>query len=217
MPERLLPSNGARNAGGTPPESAASTMVWRSSRSNFSVPLLATQIGDSDGFQFATRNDILTLSDGAAVAVTAPNTATSSNYSGLPMQNQSTSLAATGRVLLAVLFLLSGLGKIAAPAMTQGYIASMGLPAPLLGYVVAIVVEVVGGLLLVVGYQTRIVSLILAAFTVVAAVVFHHNFADQNEMIHFLKNIAVAGGLLQVAAFGAGSFSLDARRLRAAR
>lgn len=127
------------------------------------------------------------------------------------MENQTTTLAAVGRILIAVLFLLSGLGKIAAPTMTQGYIASVGLPAPFFGYLIAIIVEVGGGLLLVVGYQTRIVALIMAAFTVVAALVFHHNFADQNQMIHFLKNIAVAGGLLQVAAFGAGSWSLDAR------
>lgn len=132
------------------------------------------------------------------------------------MQNQATTLATAGRILIAVLFLLSGLGKIAAPTMTQGYIASAGLPAPLLGYVIAILVEVAGGLLLVVGYQTRIIALIMAAFTLVAALAFHHNFADQNQMIHFLKNIAIAGGLLQVAAFGAGSLSLDARRLRAA-
>jgi putative oxidoreductase len=131
------------------------------------------------------------------------------------MQNQTPTLAAAGRILIAVLFLLSGLGKIAAPAMTQAYIASAGLPAPLLGYLIAIIVEVGGGLLLVVGYHTRIVALIMAAFTLVAALVFHHDFTDQNQMIHFLKNIAVAGGLLQVAAFGAGSWSLDAR-LRAA-
>ena len=132
------------------------------------------------------------------------------------MQNQPTPLAAIGRIFLAVLFLLRGVGKIGEPAATQGYIASAGLPAPLLGYLIAILVEVGGGLLLIVGYQTRIVALVLAAFTAVAAVAFHHNFADQNQMIHFLKNIAVVGGLLQVAAFGAGSFSLDARRLRAA-
>ncbi|MGO8918664.1 MAG: DoxX family protein [Stellaceae bacterium] len=132
------------------------------------------------------------------------------------MQNQSTTLAAAGRLLLAVLFLLSGLSKIAAPAMTQGYIASVGLPAPLLGYLIAIVVEVGGGVLLLVGYQTRIVALILAAFTLAAALAFHNDFSDQNQMIHFLKNIAIVGGLLQVAAFGAGSLSLDARRLRVA-
>jgi len=130
------------------------------------------------------------------------------------MQNQTTTLAAAGRVLIAVLFLLSGLGKIAAPAMAQGYIASAGLPAPLLGYLIAIIVEVGGGLLLVIGYQTRIVALVLAAFALAAGLAFHRDFADQNQMIHFLKNIAIAGGLLQVAAFGAGSLSLDARRLK---
>jgi putative oxidoreductase len=127
------------------------------------------------------------------------------------MQNQTSALAAAGRVLIAVLFLLSGLSKIAAPVMTQNYIASAGLPAPLLGYLIAIIVEVGGGVLLVIGYQTRIVALVVAAFTVAAALAFHHDFADQNQMVHFLKNIAVTGGLLQVAAFGAGSFSLDAR------
>ncbi|HWK46186.1 MAG TPA: DoxX family protein [Stellaceae bacterium] len=132
------------------------------------------------------------------------------------MQNQSATLAAAGRVLIAVLFLLSGLGKLAAPGMTEGYIASVGLPAPLLGYLIAIVVEVGGGLLLLFGYQTRIVALIVAAFTLATALVFHHDFSDQNQMIHFLKNIAIVGGLLQVAAFGAGSLSLDARRLRVA-
>ena len=132
------------------------------------------------------------------------------------MQIQTTTLAAAGRVLIAVLFLLSGLSKVAAPAMTQGYIASAGLPAPFLGYLIAIIVEVGGGVLLVIGYQTRIVALVIAAFTFAAALAFHHDFADQNQMIHFLKNIAIIGGLLQVTAFGAGSFSLDSRRLRAA-
>jgi putative oxidoreductase len=145
-----------------------------------------------------------------------PILATLSNSAGTPMHNQTTTLAAAGRVLIAVLFLLSGLSKLAAPTMTQGYIASAGLPAPLLGYLIAIIVEAGGGLLLVVGYQTRIVALIMAAFTLAAALAFHHDFADQNQMIHFLKNIAVVGGLLQVTAFGAGSLSLDARRLRTA-
>jgi putative oxidoreductase len=129
------------------------------------------------------------------------------------MQNLDTALAAAGRILIAALFLLSGVGKIAAPAMTQGYIASVGLPAPLLAYLIAILIEVGGGLLLIAGFQTRIVALILAAFTVAAALAFHNNFADTNQMIHFLKDIAITGGLLQVAAFGPGSVSLDARRL----
>lgn len=128
------------------------------------------------------------------------------------MQNQTPALAASGRILIAILFLPSGVSKLAAPAMTQGYIASAGFPAPLPGYLIAVAVEVGGGLLLVLGYRTRIVSLILAIFSVVAAAAFHNDFADQNQLIHFLKNIALVGGLLQVAAFGAGSWSLDARR-----
>jgi len=126
--------------------------------------------------------------------------------------NKQYSLAATfGRLLIAAVFLLSGLSKIANPEMTQGYIASAGLPFPLLAYLIAVAVEVGGGALLVVGFQTRIVGIVLAIFTVAAALSFHHNFADQNQMVHFLKNIAITGGLLQVVAFGAGSFSLDAR------
>jgi putative oxidoreductase len=130
------------------------------------------------------------------------------------MQDHTATLAAVGRVLIAVLFLLSGLGKIAAPAMTQGYIASAGMPAPLLGYLIAIIVEVGGGLLLVIGYQTRIVALVLGAFSLAVGLAFHHDFADQNQMIHLLKNISISGGLLQVVAFGAGSLSLDARLLK---
>src|SRR4051812_2258820 len=130
---------------------------------------------------------------------------------------QNSSYAASGRLLMAILFILSGIGKIAAPEATQGFIASAGLPLPLpmLGYLLAIVVEVGGGIMLLVGFQARPVSLVLALFTIVAGLLFHHNFADQNQMIHFMKNLAVVGGLFQVAAFGAGTFSFDARRQRA--
>ncbi|QTG16956.1 DoxX family protein (plasmid) [Agrobacterium tumefaciens] len=124
--------------------------------------------------------------------------------------------AAAGRLLLAIIFIYSGLGKVTSPEVVQGAIASVGLPVPLLSYVLATFVELAGGILLLVGYQTRIVSLVLVVFTQATAWLFHSNFADQNQLIHFLKNVAIAGGLLQVAAFGAGSFSLDARRLRAA-
>jgi putative oxidoreductase len=129
------------------------------------------------------------------------------------MQNLDTVFAATGRVFIAALFLLSGVGKIVSPSMTEGYIASAGLPAPLFGLLIAVLVEVGGGLLLIVGFRTRIVALLLAAFTLATALVFHHNFADQNAMTHFLKNFAIIGGLLQIAAFGPGSVSVDARRL----
>jgi len=116
-----------------------------------------------------------------------------------------------GRLLIAAIFLMSAFGKITAPAATQGYIAAAGLPAPLVAYLIAVAIELGGGALLVVGYQTRFAALALAAFTIAAAFGFHHDFADQNQMIHFLKNVAIAGGLLQVVAFGAGAFSLDAR------
>ncbi len=134
------------------------------------------------------------------------------------IQSRDTSSALTsyvpaiGRLLIAVIFLLSGVGKVFAPGGTQAYIAAAGLPLPLLAYLIAVVVEVGGGLLLVLGYQTRAVAAVLIVFTIAAALGFHHNFAEQNQMIHFLKNIAIAGGLLQVVAFGAGGFGLDARR-----
>ena len=132
------------------------------------------------------------------------------------MHNQTASIAATGRLLMGAVFAFSGLGKIMAPVMTQGYIASVGLPLPLAAYLVAILIELGGGLLLIVGFQTRIVATVMAVFTLATAVFFHNDFADQNQMIHFLKNIVIIGGLLQVAAFGAGFYSLDGRRFRSA-
>jgi putative oxidoreductase len=121
-------------------------------------------------------------------------------------------LSLAGRVLIAAIFLLSGLSKVTAPDMTIGYIQSVGLPLPTLGLVAAILVEVVGGAALVVGYQTRAVASMLALFTLVTAFAFHHQLGDQNQFIHFFKNVAIAGGLLQVVAFGAGGWSFDARR-----
>jgi putative oxidoreductase len=119
-----------------------------------------------------------------------------------------------GRLLLAALFLISGLGKIAAPAATLGYIHSVGLPFPEGAYVAAVLIEVAGGLALVLGFKTRWVALAMAAFAIATAVAFHANFGDQNQFIHFFKNISIAGGLLQVAVFGAGRISLDARARR---
>jgi len=121
-------------------------------------------------------------------------------------------VGAVGRVLIAAIFVASGLGKIANPASTQAFIASAGLPFPLLAYLVAIVIEVGGGLLLIVGYQSRIVASAMAVFVVAAALSFHSDFSDQNAVAHFLKNVSIAGGLLQVIAFGAGTVSIDARR-----
>src|SRR3982074_165525 len=125
------------------------------------------------------------------------------------MQNLDTAFAASGRLLIAALFILSGVGKIAAPVTIEGYIASAGLPAPLLGYLSATSLECGGGGLLMLRFQTRTVALILAAFTLAAALAFHNKFADPNEMIHFFKDIAIVGGLLQVGAFGPGSVRID--------
>ncbi len=119
-----------------------------------------------------------------------------------------------GRLLIAFIFLLSGAMKVTAPGQTISEIASVGIPLAPVAYVLTILLEVGCGLLLVVGYQTRWAALILAVYCVVAALFFHNNFADQNQMINFLKNIAMTGGLLQVLSFGAGSFSLDARFAR---
>ena len=127
------------------------------------------------------------------------------------MTKQNDAVALVGRILLAVLFLMSGIGKLAAPAATQGYIAAMGLPLPVLSYFGSMSVEIIGSVLLIVGLQTRLTAAGLAFFTLLTAIFFHNNFADQNQMIHFMKNIAIIGGLLQVAAFGAGAFSLDRR------
>ncbi len=122
-------------------------------------------------------------------------------------------LSAAGRVLLAALFLLGGIRKLAAPAGTIGYIAAAGLPFPELAYGVAIFVEVVLSLALVVGYRTHLTAALMAVFTLATAFGFHFNLADQGQFIQFFKNISITGGLLQVAAFGAGGLSLDARRL----
>ena len=123
-------------------------------------------------------------------------------------------VATLGRLLLAAIFLISGFGKLTGAAGTIGYIAQAGLPAPTLAYAVALIVELGGGALLVIGYRARLVAAVMAIFSLATAFAFHANFGDQNQMIHFLKNFAIAGGLLQVVAFGAGSFSVDAKGVR---
>jgi putative oxidoreductase len=107
-----------------------------------------------------------------------------------------------GRLLIGVPFAMSGLSKLAAYGPTTEMIVAVGLPAPALAYAVAIIVELGGGLLLIVGYQARAAALVLALFSIATALSFHSNFADQNQMIHFLKNVMMAGGLLQIVAFG---------------
>ncbi|MGB5184015.1 MAG: DoxX family protein [Xanthobacteraceae bacterium] len=119
-----------------------------------------------------------------------------------------------GRVLIGLPFAMSGLSKLAAYSKTTAMIAAAGLPFPPLAFAVAVAIELGGGLLLVLGYHVRPIALALAIFSVAAAVSFHSNFADQNQMIHFLKNVMMAGGLLQIVAFGAGAISIEQWRRR---
>lgn len=126
-------------------------------------------------------------------------------------------LALIGRLLMAFLFLPAGLSKIGGFPGTVGYIASKGLPLPSVAAAIAIVVEVGCGLALIAGFGTRWAALALAGFTLVATFLFHNFWAmpaDQVmiQQLMFFKNIAVVGGLLLLAAYGAGQFSLDAKR-----
>ena len=125
-----------------------------------------------------------------------------------------------GRVLLALMFVTAGFSKLTALEGTAGCIASVGLPAPMLLAVAAGVVELVAGVLIIVGWQARWAALALAVFTVVASVLFHNYWAKPAdkafmEQLMFMKNMSVTGGLLVLFAFGAGALSLDARRAKA--
>lgn len=114
-----------------------------------------------------------------------------------------------GRVLLSVLFVVSGLGKVGAYSGTAAYMAAAGVPGALLPVVIGL--EVLGAAAIIVGWKTRIVAALLAGFTVLSALLFHNNLADQVQQIMFLKNLAIAGGFLLLVARGAGPLSLDGR------
>jgi putative oxidoreductase len=128
-------------------------------------------------------------------------------------------LALVGRVLLATLFIPAGIGKITGFAGTVGYAAAMGMPMPSVGVAVGLLIELLGGLALLLGLCTRWAALVLAFFTLVASCIFHAYWsvpADQQMMqqLLFFKNVAVTGGLLAFAAFGAGAWSVDGARAR---
>lgn len=119
---------------------------------------------------------------------------------------------AAGRVLLAQLFLLAGLSKLGAYGATAAYMSSVGVPTVLLPLVIA--TELGGSIAIILGWKTRAVAALLAGFSILTALVFHSNFADQTQMIMFLKNISIAGGFLLLVARGAGALSLDTRLAR---
>ncbi|RYF70876.1 MAG: DoxX family protein [Comamonadaceae bacterium] len=137
--------------------------------------------------------------------------------SGVTTTSLQDTLALVGRILIAYLFIPAGFGKLMGFAGTVGYIASAGLPLPQVGAVIAVVVELGLGIALLLGYKTRIVAIVLALFTIAAGLFFHQFWSAPEAMkmmqtINFNKNIAIAGGLLAIAGFGAGRLSIDGKR-----
>jgi putative oxidoreductase len=128
------------------------------------------------------------------------------------MKDNTQYLPFAGRLLIGGIFLLSGLGKLTTYGATTAAISAVGLPFAPLGFVVAVGVELGLGALLLIGYRARPAALALAIWCVVTAIFFHRNFADQNMFIHFMKNLMIAGGLLQIVHFGAGGLSVDNRK-----
>ncbi|MCX7305481.1 MAG: DoxX family protein [Hyphomicrobiales bacterium] len=117
-----------------------------------------------------------------------------------------------GRIFLSIMFILAGVSKLTAISATAGWFESLGIPAPTVATVVSGLIEVIGGLAILVGFKTRIAALVLAVFTVAATLIAHTDLADQVQQLMFMKNLAVTGGFLVLAAAGAGAYSIDARR-----
>ncbi len=116
-------------------------------------------------------------------------------------------LSLAGRILMSIIFIVAGFNKIGGYQGTQGYMESMGVPGILLPLV--ILLELGGGLMLLVGFKTRIVAFLLAGFCLLSALIFHLDFSDSMQQIQFMKNLALAGGFLYITAWGAGAWSLD--------
>ncbi len=127
------------------------------------------------------------------------------------LEKHSDAAALIGRIFFALMFLVFGYGKLTGFAGTVSYMGSLGLPAPALVTVLAIIIEIGGGLLVLVGYETRLVSLGLGIYLLVSALIGHSHLGDLNQFQHFMKNMALIGGSLAFVAHGAGAYSLDAR------
>ncbi len=116
------------------------------------------------------------------------------------------------RILLSVMFIMSGIQKFTDIAGTAGYIGSIGLPAAGALAWLAAIFETFAGIAILIGFQTRLVSYLMAVFCVVLAALFHSNFGDMTQMIMFMKNLTIAGGFLALSVAGPGGISLDGRR-----
>jgi putative oxidoreductase len=119
--------------------------------------------------------------------------------------NNASTLAS--RSMIAIIFIVAGAGKITGYAGTQGYMESLGVPGLLLPLVIA--VEILGGLAVLLGYQTKIAAFLLAGFTLLSAIIFHSDFSQQMEMILFMKNIAITGAFLLLFVHGPGQWALN--------
>ncbi|MGD0491299.1 MAG: DoxX family protein [Steroidobacteraceae bacterium] len=142
---------------------------------------------------------------------TVPSVSTPGLSASVAVNKRNATLASVaevaGRFLLGLLFLLSGIGKLGAYGATAAYMSATGVPGVLLPVVIA--TEVLGSLAIILGWKTRVVAFLLAGFSLLTAVTFHVNLADQTQMIMFFKNLSIAGGFLLLVSNGAGPLSLD--------
>ena len=125
------------------------------------------------------------------------------------MENAKTYLVPLGRLLLSSLFIWAGFGKLMNPSGTAQYFASMNVPAPSIAVWVVLIIELVGGILILIGFQTRWAALVLAIFCLITGFAIHLPAGDLPNMLNFYKNLTMAGGFLYVVSFGAGNWSVD--------
>ncbi|MBX6327971.1 MAG: DoxX family protein [Pseudolabrys sp.] len=128
------------------------------------------------------------------------------------LEKHAAQAALVGRLFYAALFILYGYLKLTGFSGAIGYMAKQGLPAPALFAALAVVFELGGGILMLIGWQTRLVALALAVYVLIAALIAHTHWGDPNQMAHFFKNMAIVGGALAFVACGAGACSLDGRK-----
>ena len=117
-----------------------------------------------------------------------------------------------GRILIAALFLIAAYNKFKGLGGTTAYFTKLGVPGPSIAGPLVAIFELLAGVLILVGFKTRLAALVLAVFVVVAALIAHTNYVDGNQLNHFLKNLAIAGGCLALFVSGAGAFSVDAKK-----
>ena len=112
-----------------------------------------------------------------------------------------------GRILIAIMFILSGYDKIGGYEGTQGYMEAFGVPGLLLPAVIT--VEILGGIAVLIGYQTKIAAFLLAGFTFLTAIIFHTDFSQQMQMIIFMKNLAITGAFMLLFVHGPGQWAVN--------